>query len=36
MIAKTSPEVASEENETVEPGQKSAVLTAAPRLNIDC
>jgi hypothetical protein len=30
MIAKTSPEVASEENEPVESGQKPAVLTAAP------
>jgi len=35
MIAKTAPEVASEENETVEPDPKSTVLTAAPRLNID-
>jgi len=30
MIAKTAPEVASEENEPVESGQKPAVLTAAP------
>jgi len=35
MIAKTTAEVALEENESVEPGQKSAVLTAAPPLNID-
>lgn len=30
MVAKTEPEVASEENATIDPDQKSAVLTAAP------